>query len=171
MRYAIQKSRKFGYMPPFERKWYQKPKIRYCEADSIEDARNINIKKHGFNWNYTVIKPVFEVGDYIGGFDNFCYLVKSISDKMITICNPITNIEYTDYVDYERWHLLRKYDDEDIIKYPIGSKWKCSKESELVTNQDIVIITDYALSKGVFWASCEHNKFCKFIVEAHDLYK
>lgn len=169
MRYAIQKLRRGGYMPPALRN--QKPEIRYYEADSIKDAKWMEEKEHGFDWQYIIVKPVFEIGDYIGDDDDRCYLVKEISDEMITICNEITGHEYTEYVNYEKWHLLRKHNDEDVTNYPIGSKWKCSIESGLVNSQDVIIITDYALSKGVFWAKCERNKFCRFIVRTQDLYK
>lgn len=39
----------------------------------------------------------------------------------------------------------------------------------MVNNQDIIVITDDALSKGTFWATCERNNFCKFMIRADDL--
>lgn len=167
MRYAIQKL----IMSPLGRKQHLKPEIRYYESDSIKDAENMNRKEHGIDWKYVVIKPVFEIGDYIGDNNDVCYLVKAVSDEMITIYNPITNKEYTDYVDYERWHILRKSNHEDVTNYPIGSQWRCSKESGLVNSQDVVTITDYALSDGTFWVRCERNKFYRFIARDCDLYK
>lgn len=170
MRYAVQKSRKGGYIPPHNRK-HTKPEIRYYEATSKDEARHLNIKEHGFEWNYTTICPVFEIGDYIGDYNDICYIVKDISDNTITIYNQITGNEYTEYVDYERWHLLRKSNHQDVIKYPIGSKWKCSKNCIFTSddNDNTVIIADYALNNGTFWVFNVHKNYCRFIARIEDL--
>lgn len=170
MRYAIQKSAK-GYIPSFVRTQHPKPEIRYYDADSKNEVQKLNVKEHGYDWQYTKIVPVFETGDYVGDCNDNCYLVKAISDEMITLYNEIIDTEWTDYVDYEKWHLLRKHNDEEIVNYPIGSQWKCKKESGLINKTDIVTITDYAISKGTFWVRNERIKSCNFIVEAQDLYR
>lgn len=169
MRYAIQRLRGYDYVPSIGRQLHPIPEIRYYDADSEKDARDMNLKENGFDWQYTVIKPAFEPGDYIGNRDDTCYLIEEINDKMMIIYNAITGTRSTEYIDYVKWHLLRKNHHEDIKNYPIGSQWSCLKESGLVNRQDIVTITDYALSEGVFWVRCERNKFCKFITRTDDL--
>ncbi len=167
MKYAIQQSRKGGYIPPFN-KQYTKPEIRYYEASSEKEARNLNIKEHGFDWNYTTIHHVFEVGDYIGDYNDICYIIKDITDEYITIYNQITNKEYTEYVDYERWHLLRKHNHNDIKNYPIGSRWNCDKPG-IFENNNIVVIADYALSYGTFWVYNENRNIYRFITRTENL--
>lgn len=171
LRYAVQKTSKSGYMPPVGNKPHSKPEIKYYEANSIYDANRMHLFNKDVNWKYSKVSPIFEIGDYIGDCNDTCYLIKEISDEMITIYNPISNKEYTDFVDYERWHLLRKHNHKDVTDYPIGSKWHINKTSGLYDNGDIIIITDYALSYGYFWASCENKLYCRFIVTCNDIYK
>ena len=138
MRYAVQKSNKSGYIPQVIQ---TKPEIRYYEAASIKDARDMHIKEHGFDWKYTTICPVFETGDYIGDYNDVCYLIKNISDESITIYNEITSQEYTEYVDYNKWHLLRKNNHTDITTHPIGSHWVYTKTCIFTNSKNNKIIT------------------------------
>ena len=108
MRYAVQRLRNDDYVPSIGRQLHPMPEIRYYDADSEKDAREMNLKENGFDWQYIIIKPAFEPGDYIGNCDDICYLIEEINDKMMIIYNPITNTKSTEYVDYVKWHLLSK---------------------------------------------------------------
>lgn len=127
-------------------------------------------------------KKIFNIGDYIGDKDDTCWKVESVTEEEYRIVYIPENIHKTisrekkqhrwshdkDYA--EDYHLLRTHDHSDIIKYPIGSVWKCNKESGLNDPAtDTVTITDYALSKGVFWVSNTEKRWLVFIAKATDL--
>ena len=124
----------------------------------------------------------FNVGDYIGDEYDTCWKVESVTEKEYTVVYIPENIRKTisreekphkwshdkDYA--EDYHLLRAHDHSDIVKYPIGSVWKCNKKNGLnnpVTNT--VTIMDYALSKSVFWVSNTEKQRLVFIANAMDL--
>ena len=127
-------------------------------------------------------KMIFNVGDYIGDKCDTCWKIESVTEKEYVVVYIPENIRKTilreekphkwshdkDYAD--DYHLLRTHDHSDIIEYPIGSVWKCNKESGLnnpVT--DTVTIMDYALSKGVFWVCNTKKPTFVFIADAMDL--
>lgn len=125
---------------------------------------------------------IFNVGDYIGDEYDTCWKVESVNDKEYTVIYIPENIRKTisreekphrwsndkDYAsDY---HLLRTHGHSDIIEYPIGSIWKCNKESGLNNPlTDTVMIKNYALSKGVFWVCNTEKPIWVFIAYKTDL--
>ena len=124
----------------------------------------------------------FNVGDYIGDEYDTCWKVESVTEKEYTVIYIPGNIRKTilreekphiwsfdkDYA--EDYHLLRAHDHPDITEYPIGSVWKCNKESGLNNPvADTVTIMDYALSKGVFWVCNTEKPGIVFIAYAMNL--
>ncbi len=123
---------------------------------------------------------IFHIGDYIGDECDTCWKVESVTEKEYTVVYIPENIRKTisreekphrwhrwdkDYA--EDYHLLRAHDHSDIIEYPIGSVWKCSKESGLNNPEtDTVTIVNYALSKGVFWVCNTEKRLFLFIADA-----
>ena len=82
------------------------------------------------------------------------YITKTVHDK--------------DYA--EDYHLLRAHDHSDVIKYPIGSVWRCNEESGLNNPEtDTVTIVDYALSQGMFWVHNTEKPTLLFIAYARGL--
>lgn len=124
----------------------------------------------------------FNVGDYIGDESDTCWKVETVTEKEYTIVyipknihktilrEEKPNIWYHDKDYAENYHLLRKHDHSDIVEYPIGSVWKCNKESGLNNPAtDTVTIMDYALSKGVFWVCNTEKPAFVFIADTMDL--
>lgn len=111
--------------------------------------------------------PVFEIGDYIGDYNDTCYKIIEIHDDKFIIKNIYSNTKYEMFIDYEMFHILRKRNHPDITNYPIGSQWLCLKQSGLLDNNQTVSITDYAISEHKFWI-CNNNGI-QFLANSDEL--
>lgn len=150
------------------------------EYDKVTVEEFLKQMEEGIHMNRQT--KIFNVGDYIGDrYDNswevkesteYHYIAfNSVYNQTIEIIkNP--NMKNTNHKEYyaKDFFLIRPKDHPDIIKFPIGSKWKCMRESGLNDPQkDTVIIVNYAYSEGVFWVCNSNKSFIMFIADARDL--
>ena len=125
---------------------------------------------------------VFSVGDYIGDKWDQSWRVEKVSENSYTISNDLENIskevskeknpnKYRKEGNYsEEYFLLRPKDHADVVNFPIGSNWRCAKESGLNDpEKDTVTIAHYAYSEGVFWVCNSNKQAMLFIADAENL--
>ncbi len=133
-------------------------------------------------------KHTFEVGDYIGDINGTTWIVDSVSEDKYVISNiphkesvfkktkTLNRVEVSEwsrnrnYDVEEGYHILRPKDHEDVVNYPIGSKWSCNKDCGLHNKKkDIVTIYSYAYDKGLFWVESTGCRGVGFLADADEL--
>lgn len=127
-------------------------------------------------------EKVFNIGDYVGDEWDRSWRVEEITKEGYVISNPFYNIQKEisndpnpnqykkDGLYTEEYKLLRSHDHPDVSKFPIGSTWKCLKESGLNDPEvDTVTVMHYAYSKGVFWVCNSEKPSLLFLAEESDL--
>ncbi len=141
---------------------------------------------------YCKDKHTFEVGDYIGDENDATWIVDSVSEEEYIISSAfyteefpkrtktLNRVKLTELTEWNRkrydndvegrYHLLRPKDHEDIINFPIRSRWRCTKDCGLHDkNKDIVTIYSYAYSEGMFWVESTGCRGAGFLVDRCEL--
>lgn len=138
---------------------------------------------------YCKDKHTFEVGDYIGDENDATWIVDSVSEDnyiMSTVpykegvpqvIKALHRAEMSErnwnrhgYDVGEHYYLLRPQGHEDIINFPIGSRWRCTKDCGFHDKKkDFVTIYSYAYSEGVFWVESTGCRGAGFLVDKCEL--